>query len=387
MAGQADCHGARLHRSCVGCVYFKLMIVWNPASTPFAEGRGATRIITPMLRIFVYEHITALGLGREAGSPGHSLFVEGRAMLDAIRGDFAAIPGVEVLSGPPEDFGKLAAEADWSFVIAPETDGVLLKLAEEVERVGGRLLGPSPAAIALTSDKYALYKHWRKFGIRTPKTVLWPELPKRWPSVAKLRDGAGSEGMKLVKCEEEYAALSGSRIAQPFCPGIPASIAFLVGAKKAIPLPATFQYISTDGQFRYGGGLLPLAKKLNYRAEIMGFSALSSIPGLLGYVGVDLILGDSRDGDKDCVLEINPRLTTSYIGLRALFEVNLAEQLLALNPTSQRRKPRDFEALSCLEQLVPPARRVAFLPDGRTQIDPTYCSWKDPSEFSENCPG
>ncbi len=111
-----------------------------------------------MVRIFVYEHITALGLGREAGSPGHSLFVEGRAMLDAIRGDFAAIPGVEVLSGPPEDFGKLAAEADWSFVIAPETDGVLLKLAEEVVRVGGRLLGPSPAAIALTSDKYALFQ-------------------------------------------------------------------------------------------------------------------------------------------------------------------------------------------------------------------------------------
>jgi predicted ATP-grasp superfamily ATP-dependent carboligase len=76
-----------------------------------------------MTRIFVYEHITAHGIGRDPASPEHSLHVEGRAMFDAIRADFAAIAGVEVLTGGPEDFAELAARGDWSFVIAPETDG------------------------------------------------------------------------------------------------------------------------------------------------------------------------------------------------------------------------------------------------------------------------
>ena len=355
-----------------------------------------------MLRIFVYEHITALGLGREAGSPGHSLFVEGRAMLDAICDDLQAIPGVEVFVGGPDDFSNLAAEADWSFVIAPETDGVLLKLAEEVVRVGGRLLGPSPAAIALTSDKYALFQHWKQSGVRTPETVLVPEPPPSWPCVVKLRDGAGSEGMRLVRTEEEYRSYVSTsfqlvdknnpsfppddvtpakicrqvgnlspRIAQPHCPGTPASIAFLIGPQGTIALPATFQLISTDGQFCYGGGLVPIAPELAARAEALGRSALAGLPGLLGYVGVDLILEEA----EDVAVEINPRLTTSYVGLRQHLDGNLAQLIL------------DIASGAPGTVHLTPRGRVAFWPDGRTRIDPAHDFWNDPSEFSENCPG
>ncbi len=40
-------------------------------------------------------------------------------------------------------------------------------------------------------------------------------------------------------------------------------------------------------------------------------------------MGVDLILGD-----VDAVIEINPRLTTSYVGLRRACRQNLAEWIL-----------------------------------------------------------
>jgi hypothetical protein len=53
-------------------------------------------------------------------------------------------------------------------------------------------------------------------------------------------------------------------------------------------------------------------------------AAIDVVPGLLGYVGVDVLLGD--DG-QDWVIEINPRLTTSYVGLRALAASNLCEAL------------------------------------------------------------
>jgi hypothetical protein len=43
---------------------------------------------------------------------------------------------------------------------------------------------------------------------------------------------------------------------------------------------------------------------------------------------VDLVLGDAADGSRDFAIEINPRLTTSYLGLRALARGSLAAALL-----------------------------------------------------------
>jgi predicted ATP-grasp superfamily ATP-dependent carboligase len=51
------------------------------------------------------------------------------------------------------------------------------------------------------------------------------------------------------------------------------------------------------------------------------------VPGLRGYVGVDLIVPDDNP-DRPIVVEINPRLTTSYIGYRRLTDDNLAARML-----------------------------------------------------------
>ena len=56
----------------------------------------------------------------------------------------------------------------------------------------------------------------------------------------------------------------------------------------------------------------------------------------MGYVGVDLVLGDNADGNGDRVIEINPRLTTSYVGLRAAAQANLAAAMLA---AAEDRRP------------------------------------------------
>jgi len=44
---------------------------------------------------------------------------------------------------------------------------------------------------------------------------------------------------------------------------------------------------------------------------------------LRGYVGVDVILTQ----DEALLIEINPRLTTSYIGLRQVIDLNLAQAI------------------------------------------------------------
>jgi hypothetical protein len=296
-----------------------------------------------MPRVFVYEHVTAAGLGRDFGSPDHSLHVEGRAMRDAITADFAAVPGVEVLSFPdglPEPdllptFRDLATRADWSFVIAPETGGELERLAREVIAVGGRLLGPTPDAIALTADKLRLAEHWGRCGVRTPRTasVTRGHTPDG-RRIVKPRDGAGSEFTFLVTTPPEFdsalAQACGRMIVQEFVEGLSASVAFLIGANATLPLTPASQTLSSDGRFQYEGGELPLPPALADRAVRSASEAIRSVSGLFGYVGVDLILGAEADGTEDYAIEINPRLTTSYVGLRAAAETNLAGLLLSV---------------------------------------------------------
>jgi predicted ATP-grasp superfamily ATP-dependent carboligase len=53
---------------------------------------------------------------------------------------------------------------------------------------------------------------------------------------------------------------------------------------------------------------------------------VSSLPDPLGFFGVDLLLGEAAE--DDLVVEINPRLTMSYLGLRQLTHENLAQHAL-----------------------------------------------------------
>ena len=155
----------------------------------------------------------------------------------------------------------------------------------------------------------------------------------------------------------------GESILQPFVPGRPASASVILGPHQqvasgeqqvmpslahasgqchtgpkrergmvnyypALALLAGEQRLSTDGRFHYLGGSLPLPTDLSDRCFRLAWQALNTIPGLRGYVGVDLVLGEAADGSEDWLIEINPRLTTSYVGLRALALTNLADVMI-----------------------------------------------------------
>jgi hypothetical protein len=162
--------------------------------------------------------------------------------------------------------------------------------------------------------------------------------------VIKPRDGAGSQATYLVRSADELYALrdplarsplGGNGIWQPFVAGRALSVAVLVDAENDayIPLPPCEQILSQDGRFRYLGGMVPAQEVPIERLQRAAVAACKSVPGLRGYVGVDLVL-PGANADRPLVVEINPRLTTSYLGYSALADENLGGRLLHPDPNT-----------------------------------------------------
>ncbi len=281
------------------------------------------------MRLFLYEYACA----QPASVPlPESVRREGRAMFEAVLEDARKLaPGLEVITLPTQDTAlntqDYFLQADYALIIAPEFDGILERYAREALEAGCRLLGPMPEAIRLTADKWELYQHWKRNGVSTPATWLPPQVPgEAGRYLKKHRYGAGSLGLGWWQPGE---LVTDQHLVQRYAAGMPVSVALLISPQGTItPLLPAMQEISGDGQFSYLGGSFLDDNGLCNRLIKLAIKSVHGIEGLQGYNGVDAILGQSADGVDDVVLEINPRLTTSYLGLRQATENNLLQFML-----------------------------------------------------------
>jgi tyramine---L-glutamate ligase len=122
------------------------------------------------------------------------------------------------------------------------------------------------------------------------------------------------------------------RIVQPFIPGRALSTAVLIDSRdgRIDILPLGEQRLTNDGRFGYRGGRIPavdLAPALATEAIDLVGEACRTLPGLSGWVGFDLIVSSQAPPVR--IVEVNPRLTTSYVGYRRLTGANLAARMLA----------------------------------------------------------
>lgn len=284
---------------------------------------------------------------------------EGAAMLGAAIEDFQALPGVQVrvlrdrrlverpfaaaemfaIGSATELRERLSIEsrrADLTFLIAPECGGALERFTALVESSGGRLACPASDFVRLASDKHLTARWLAAANVPTPTGIrLAPgaRLPRDffYPAVLKPVDGAGSTDVRLIRDwrPDEAAPRHGAawRL-ERFHPGRAASVLVLGGRTSITPLPACWQHLSDDGDFSYLGGTTPIPEPWNGRAQRLAVNAAAALPRTTGYFGFDIVLGESADGREDVVIEANPRMTTSYVGLRQLVAENLLAPLL-----------------------------------------------------------
>ncbi|HEU4402760.1 MAG TPA: ATP-grasp domain-containing protein [Candidatus Polarisedimenticolia bacterium] len=327
------------------------------------------------MKIVVLEHLTSA----PRTDPKHALEAEGRAMRDAVCEDLLRLRGttVAVLErhaasgtvrpavgatpsgrlkkvgvGTDRDdaFRTALHAADAALVIAPEEGGLLERLGRLVEEEGRVLLGPSARAIALAGDKLETARCLAAAGLRTPATetltfasarrVLARRAP---PFILKPRDGCGGLGVVLVRRRARIdAAIAAVRratarhdfLVQEAIAGEDASVAVVSNGGEILALPLCRQRLRRGAALVYTGGETPWRHPLEEAALALARAAVGALAGrsaatpanavrgsggARGYFGVDLVLA----ADGPWVIEINPRLTTSYVGLR---------RVLALNP-------------------------------------------------------
>lgn len=228
-----------------------------------------------------------------------------------------------------------ASHADRSIIIAPETEGILAQSVAMLSAAGVTLLNGYGDFLRCASDKLETARVFACAGVPHPPTWTHDSIPsglvpaaRRW--VVKPRDGCGAAGIELhPNLDSARGAAEGNQlVVQPWIEGRPISMAAIVDGQDISVLPAVAQHFFHDGS-AYRGGTGPLPDSDQQRAAHLIRLAIDALPRTVrGYIGFDLILAD--DPQHDVVIEVNPRVTTSYVGLRHIVEGNLAARIVGL---------------------------------------------------------
>lgn len=269
---------------------------------------------------------------------------------------------------------------DAVLLIAPECDGVLVSLLKTVQQpdvLPIRSLNLNWQLAEIFADKCRTDVWLRQHGISTiptrtiddataggfPHTWLEDPVPEAVTdlhratteqiAVLKPRDGAGAESVRIVSLNQRsfedllpHSSDDDRWILQPLMPGAACSVGFIGGGEcgSTTILPPARQNIRViESLMSYHGGQIPCETAIASRIAPVAEQFVAALGEFNGYIGVDLLVDlavpeDSAGSVR--VVEINPRLCTSYVGYRTIAEDNLAEWILQRqNGKALRWKP------------------------------------------------
>jgi predicted ATP-grasp superfamily ATP-dependent carboligase len=336
------------------------------------------------LRLLVYEHVSGGGFADSEIAP--SVLCEGFGMLRTLVADFKAaghnvtstldsriarlnppigadcVVPISSLQDAQENFQKIAERVEAVYVVAPETKSVLRSLVGFVERKKPASLNCSACAIEKLSDKAFFYESLRKIGLPHPETMMFSvaddlkEVRRTirgvlsFPLVFKPSTGVSCCGLSMVGNEDQIAGAlekikqessSEHFLVQELIIGAAASVSLISTGTRAVPISLNRQDVTIgkpEACSEYSGGLVPFDHSLQAEAFEVAKKLVEFFKELRGYVGVDFVLNE----DEPVVVEVNPRLTTSYVGLRRVVNFNPAQAIA--NAVLKRELPKHTQS-------------------------------------------
>ena len=302
--------------------------------------------MTKKLELLVLEFITGGGL-YNASLPD-SLTHEGDLMLKTLVSDLSDIPNLHLTTTRDYRLKPLAintiqvnkdvwsvwqeciGNSDVVWPIAPESDGILQRISSMIPPE--KLIGTTLGTLKITASKKETSLALARKDIRVVPTYLPLEVPDNLGRyVAKPDDGVGCGDMRYFDDFEQMQRWLQARphhVVQPWLDGEAASISMLCREGEVFVLSCNRQLIEKDpdGFIHFRGCVINGMASHWHLFEHLSRQVAKALPGLAAYVGVDVIVHE----DAITVLEINPRLTTSYAGLRQATGLNPGSLMLDL---------------------------------------------------------
>ena len=337
------------------------------------------------MKLLIYEHVSGGGFADKSIPLG--ILSEGFGMLRTLISDFKAAghsvttvldSRLAVLNPPIEAdcivpvsssreaeaaIQKISESADAAYIIAPESNQVLQSLVASIEQAGLPSLNCRASAIGKVSDKAVLHERLKKLGCLRLRQYLLTHLTMsrkssraisgklEFPLIFKPVDGVGCGGLSVVRNENQVASAvdkiireSSSKyfMAQELIHGIAVSVSLISTGSEALPISLNKQNVSLmtpESISTYNGGLVPFNSPLKREAFATAETTVKSFRGLRGYIGVDLVLTEK----EPVVIEVNPRLTTSYVGMRKVVSFNPAQAMI--NAVLKRELPANNQSV------------------------------------------
>ncbi len=223
---------------------------------------------------------------------------------------------------------SLLKKYDYILPIAPEIDLNLFHYAKFLEKHKLNFILSDSKTIKLLSDKLFFYKACKKNNIPTIKTnLLTSQLKKNNKiSLAKDRYGAGCSYIKIIKKYSDIENNNFDKIVQPYINGKNYSLCLFFNKNSYNLLTINKQKLQIDTNNMMKLTNLHVNVPHNFHPKINSLISLimKSFPGLRGYIGIDIIIQKG----KIFVVEINPRITTSFIGMYETIGVNIVDLII-----------------------------------------------------------
>lgn len=257
------------------------------------------------MKIMLAEYSVCTGMG-------DVIRKEGAAMLYTLKDAFeAAGCSVDVPADFGDDLRRKAEASDCGLIIAP--DDLLAGYTAVVESSCINL-GSSSAAVRLCADKLETTELLLHNGLPAPRIVR--EGNAR--CVVKPRFGCGSEDIFISEGPVDKAGYISTELIE----GEHLSVSLVAGENSVLPLSLNRQHIRMDGTVEYDGNDVNIehpAKDSIFRVARVAGNML----GCRGLFGVDIVF----DG-LPYVVDVNPRPTTSLIGVARTIDRSLADIII-----------------------------------------------------------